>query len=41
MPQVWDDDSDLALKAVFSGLNFVKSWLLQWQNFRGHRSEAK
>jgi hypothetical protein len=41
MSQVWDDNSDLALKALFSGHNFIKSWLLQWQNFCGDRSEAK
>jgi hypothetical protein len=38
---MWDDNSDLALQAFFSRLNFIKSWLLQWQNFCGHRSKAK
>jgi len=41
MSQVRDDNSDLAFKALFSGLNFIKSWLLQWQNFCGDRSKAK
>jgi hypothetical protein len=41
MPKMRDDNSDLALKALFSGLNFIKSCLLQWQNFCGHRSKAK
>jgi hypothetical protein len=41
MPKMRDDNSDLALKALFSRLNFIKSWLLQWQNFCGDRREAR